>query len=119
MRRGELTHGGVLLSAELRVCSNFWERARGLLWRAPLDALRAEALLIPSCDAIHMVGMRYPIAVIFMDAQGVILRQVPRVRPFCMARCGGAAAALECAVDTPFFNQLSVGDRLEWTLSRG
>jgi uncharacterized membrane protein (UPF0127 family) len=103
-----------LLTSELRVCSNFIERGRGLLWRPPLRAETGEALLIPACDAVHMLGMAYPICVLFLDRDGVILRIVDVLRPWRMARQAGARFALECAVGASWHAAVKPGDRLHW-----
>lgn len=54
------------------------ERRRGLLGRDGLEG----ALLIDRCRWVHTVGMRFPIDVAFLDADGLVIRtvQMPRHR---------------------------------------
>lgn len=51
----------------IAVAWSFWSRVRGLLG-SPCPAA-GHGLLIPSCRKVHTLGMRYPIDVIFLDAQ--------------------------------------------------
>lgn len=75
------------------VARSFAQRARGLLWRAPLAPL--QALWIVRCASIHTVGMAYAIDVAFVDGQGRVLRVCGPVRPWRFRWCLGASAVLE------------------------
>lgn len=72
-------------------------RLRGLLGREALPS--GEALLIPRCGAIHTVGMRFALDVVFFDRHWRICRVCRDVRPGRLLLWGGwrAAHALECA----------------------
>lgn len=82
------------------MAQGWWGRARGLLGRAELPA--GHGLLINPCSAIHTLGMRFPIDVVFLNAQGRVVslhRAVPPNRP--LIRGGrGAVAALELPAGT-------------------
>jgi uncharacterized protein len=69
------------------------QRAVGLLLTPHLND--PVGLWIDACNAIHMLGMRYPIDAVFVDAQGHILRVWPHVRPWGAAWCWPAKACLE------------------------
>jgi uncharacterized membrane protein (UPF0127 family) len=70
-------------------------RAR-LLGLAFLDRLAAdEALLIRRCRSVHTFGMRFPIDVVFVDADFRVLRVVRHLPPRRVASCPGAAAVIE------------------------
>ncbi len=70
---------GLVVASRLRSTRSMWERLRGLLGHAPLEA--GEALLIRPCNGIHTVGMRYPIDVVFVDRAGRIVRLAREVQP--------------------------------------
>ncbi len=53
------------------------------------------ALLIPGCDSVHTGWMRFAIDVVFLDADGHVLRVVASLAPWRVARCRGAAAVVE------------------------
>lgn len=58
-------------------------RMVGLLSRAALAP--GEALILPSCRSIHTWFMRFPIDVLFIDADGRVVRAVDALGPFGMA----------------------------------
>ena len=66
----------VLASAEIAESRS--DRRRGLLGRTDLDG----ALVIRPCRAVHTLGMKFPIDVAFVDADGVVMKtlQMPRHR---------------------------------------
>ena len=66
----------MLASAELAETRS--ARRRGLLGRSELEG----ALVIRPCRAVHTIGMKFPIDVAFVDANGVVMKtlQMPRHR---------------------------------------
>jgi len=70
-------------------------RMRGLLARPALGA--REAMLIRPCNMIHTLGMRYPIDVVFMRRDGLVLKVAPAVGPRRMRGHFGAHCVLELA----------------------
>lgn len=68
-------------------------RARGLLGRPPPPP-GAGLLLVPAAS-VHALGMRVPIDVAFLDERLVVLSVVAPLRPWRIAGCRGARAALE------------------------
>jgi uncharacterized protein len=59
------------------------------------------ALVLPRCSSVHTVGMRFALDVVFLDAEGRVLRVARAVPPWRVVSCRGAAAAVEApaAVD--------------------
>ncbi len=104
-----------LVCSEGHLCTNFFERSRGLLLREPLKGHLGEALVIPKCNSIHMFGMSYPLAVIFLSKTKVVMSIERHVKPWWFAGKRGAYFAVECAVDAFWLPQLSVGQTLDWT----
>jgi uncharacterized membrane protein (UPF0127 family) len=67
-----------------------------LLGLALLDRRRAGAgLLIPRCRAVHTFGMRFPLEVVFLDADFRAISHRPGLRPRRFAYERAAAAVLE------------------------
>lgn len=54
-----------------------------------------EALRIPRCRSIHTFGMRFPLDVIFLDADGRAIRVDRDVPPWRVVSCRGADAVVE------------------------
>ena len=71
------------------------QRLVGLAGLAEVPADRA--LLIPGCASVHTAWMRVAIDVVFLDAEGGVLRVVPGLAPWRMAGCHGARAVVETA----------------------
>lgn len=94
----------------LHVTRTVWERARGLLWRPLL--MPGEGLLLAHCAAIHTCGMPGPLDIAFLDADLVVRRCVPALRPFRHAACAGARFTLELPVGGLALGAIEVGRRL-------
>ena len=81
----------------------------GLLALPPLRA--GEGVWLSPAASIHTWGMRYPISVFFVDAEGQVLRVLPRVPPWRVALAPrGTRAVAELPVGAPL---PEVGDWLE------
>ena len=89
--------GEAPLAVEVDVAETFAERARGLIGRpAPAPG---RGLLIPRCNAIHTLFMRYPIDATFLDRKGRVVKSVRNLRPWRLFVWGGwrACQVLETA----------------------
>jgi len=64
----------VLASAE--VAEDRRARRRGLLRRDGLDG----ALVLPSCRWVHTIGMRFPLDVAYVDAEGAVVKTARMAR---------------------------------------
>jgi uncharacterized protein len=53
---------------------------------------RGHALLLRRCRSVHTFGMRFPLDVAFLSADGTVVRLVRDVRPGRLVRCGPPAA---------------------------
>lgn len=77
------------------VAASMLSRMRGLLGRPSL--LSREGMLLRSCNLVHTFGMRYPIDVVFLRRDGMVLKVADAVRP--SRACGHlrACSVLELA----------------------
>ena len=75
----------------------FFQRARGLIGRKSLAA--DEGLLIPHCNCIHTLFMRFPIDATFFDRKGEIVKVFRDIKPWRLFVWGGwrACKVLETA----------------------
>ena len=64
---------------KIEVADSFPKRAKGLLGHTGLPS--GEGLLIPKCNAIHTIGMRFPIDAEFLDRTGRTIRVVRDIPP--------------------------------------
>jgi uncharacterized membrane protein (UPF0127 family) len=83
---------GELVAGRVSVAANPWTRFRGLMLRKQIAA--GEGLLIRPCGSIHMMFMRFPIDVVFIDANDRVTRvarSVPRWRGLAFGGRGAKA----------------------------
>jgi len=86
----------LVLGCDVAVAVGPRARLLGLAW---LPRERAGAgLLIPRCASVHTFGMRFPIAVVFLDASERALAIHRRVPPRRLLALRGARAVLEIPV---------------------
>ncbi len=101
------------VAGAVRVAERWWQRLRGMLGRPEPEP--EEGLLLLSCRAVHMVGMGYPLDVVFLGRDGTVLATYPALRPGSRTGYHGDAwAALELRRGTLARAGVTLGDRLEW-----
>lgn len=102
---------GVVIATRVNRADNPWTRGLGLLAKASVDD--DEGLWIERCSAVHTIGMRAPLDLFFLDANGIVLRIVLAAKPFRpVIACRRAATVLELGVRS-LGREVSLGDRLE------
>ena len=69
-----------LLADRAEKATGFFHRFKGLMGRRSLAV--GEGLHILPCNSIHTFFMRIPIDVVFLDRQGVIVKQLPTLPPW-------------------------------------
>lgn len=100
-----------ILASQAGIADNFWLRLRGLLGRPPLR--RGEGLLITPCRGVHMLGMKYPIDVAFIDRDGVVVGVSEKLAPGAKSAWHRSARhALELPAGTLTDTGTRAGDRL-------
>ena len=100
-----------VVASEVEVADNRESRRKGLLGRAQLDP--AAALVLTPCFSVHTAFMRFPIDVVFVDRNGVVLKIVRHMGPWRIAAAWRAHTTIEFAAGAlsgP--REVSVGDRL-------
>ena len=102
----------VELGRKVRFAASLLDRAIGLLLMAHLD--NGEGMYLSPCKSVHTFFMRYPIDVLFLDADGVVVQR-RTVSPWRMTgwqpECQGV---LELAEGTLSRTGTQVGDRIEF-----
>ena len=104
---------GTIVAEKAEIADTVLSRLIGLLNRSSLHS--DEALVITQCRSIHMFFMRFPIDVIFIDKNKVIIGLVKRILPFCMSPYfWRASSAIEVAAGTIEQTKVGKGDQLEF-----
>lgn len=95
---------------ELRLLAAFdvLRRARGLLGRP--QPLPEQGIWLKPCNAVHCWFMGYAIDVLFLDAQGRVLRIAHGLQPWRMAACRGARSVVELACGEAQRLKINEGD---------
>ena len=91
----ELTRSDGRFVCRARVASSFVARFRGLMLTASLEPGRG--LLFPRTSSVHTHFMRYPLDVVFLDADGRVASIRRELRPWRFASCRGSSSVLELA----------------------
>ena len=87
-------------------------RMRGLMGRRRLDA--GQGMVLRPAFAIHTHFMRFPIDVVFLDSDQVVIGIEKEVKPWRTASCRGAREVVELAAGECDRRGLEVGDRVAW-----
>lgn len=104
----------VVIASDLREASSFISRLKGLIGRNSLKD--GEGLWMARCRAIHTIGMRFPIDVVFLDGDLIVKKVVKGLRPFRpIVFCLSAAAVIELPAGTVEKAQLQVEDCIDIT----
>jgi uncharacterized membrane protein (UPF0127 family) len=104
---------GRRLADRARLADRWWSRLRGLLGRGPLCA--GEALILLPCRAVHMLGMRFPLDVAFLDNAGSVVAAYHGLAPGSRSQWHRRALlALEMPAGTLAATGTLPGDTLEW-----
>lgn len=85
-------------------------RNRGLLGRSTLA--EGTAFILAPCSLVHTFGMRFPIDICFVARDGCVLSVQHSVKPWRVAGCLGAFAALEFPAGYLATCGVSLGDLL-------
>jgi uncharacterized membrane protein (UPF0127 family) len=107
------TTRGTLLGHRIGHARQWWQRLRGLLGRRSLG--EGEGLLLEPCRAVHMLGMKFPLDIAFVDRDGNVVAVYAGLPPGGRTRYHRTArAALEVPVGTLASTGTVPGDRLTY-----
>ncbi|MEX0851205.1 MAG: DUF192 domain-containing protein [Gaiellaceae bacterium] len=87
-------------------------RMRGLLGRRRLNP--GQGMVLRPAFAIHTHFMHFPIDVVFLDSDQVVIAIERSLRPWRTASCRGAREVVELASGECDRRGLEVGDRVAW-----
>jgi uncharacterized membrane protein (UPF0127 family) len=103
---------GRVVAESVTVADSTMRRLRGLLGKSDLPS--GHGVLLRPAWSIHTAFMRFPIDVVFLDADQVVIKIVPRLAPFKTASCRGAREIVELRAGECDRRGLSLGDRVAW-----
>ncbi len=106
---------GTILLARVRWCASFWCKFRGLMLRRQLP--EDEGLLFVynresrTDTAIHMLFMRFAIATVWLNAEGVVVDKV-LARPWRLVYAPREPARYFVEASPSLLDRVMIGDRL-------
>jgi uncharacterized membrane protein (UPF0127 family) len=100
-----------ILAEKLECADTVLTRMRGLLGKDSMPT--GSGLLIRPCKGIHTIGMRFPIDVVFLDRENVVLAMWKKLRPNRMTRLYyRASSVIELPAGTLDNAMINIGDRI-------
>jgi uncharacterized membrane protein (UPF0127 family) len=105
---------GQILADRLHAAFDSASRRSGLLREATWPA--GSALVIAPCQAVHTIGMRFPIDVLFVDRDGCVVKTRGSLGPWRMAAAWRAFAAIELPAGS-VKDLVRAGDRVRLALA--
>lgn len=69
-----------LIASQVLVAKSLSSRMKGLLGKKGLS--NQEALIIERCNSVHTFFMRFPIDVVFVDKNNVVVETIACLKPF-------------------------------------
>ena len=76
-------------------------------------------MLLAPCTSIHTFGMVFPLDVVFLSSEGVVVELHECLRPWRIRRVGASSRyVLELPEGTVSATRTAVGDELSWTRER-
>jgi uncharacterized membrane protein (UPF0127 family) len=103
---------GRVVAESVTVADSTGRRLRGLLGKRDLPS--GHGVLLRPAWSIHTAFMRFPIDVVFLDADQIVIKIVPNLQAFKTASCRGAREVVELRAGECERRGLALGDRVAW-----
>lgn len=100
-----------LLISQCHIANSYFLRLKGLLGRKNL--LRTEGIYFPKCNSIHMFFMQFPIDVLFLDENQLVVFMRKNIRPWqIQLPVSQAKNTLEISAGLIDEFKITIGDKL-------
>jgi len=107
------------LATELMIARTHWSRFRGLMATHPSRFRRGQGLWILPSHGIHTFAMRFPIDVIYLDQERIVIHVEEELKPWRMAAIRiRAASVLELPIGTVRDSRTALGDQVDILMER-
>src|ERR1700751_3022978 len=102
------------LATRVRLAATHWSRFRGLMATDGARFPAGKALWIVPCHGVHTFAMRFPIDVLYLDSDKVVVHLEKNLLPWRVAPVRiRAVSVLELPSNTLAATATAVGDELE------
>ncbi len=107
------------LATELVIARTHWSRFRGLMATDPSAFRRGQGLWIIPSRGVHTLAMRFPIDVVYLDQEQIVIHLEEELKPWRMAAIRiRAASVLELPIGTICDSKTALGDKVDILLER-
>ena len=104
----------VYLATELLVASTHWSRFRGLMATDSARFRPGQGLWIVPCHGVHTFAMRFPIDVLYLDQEKIVIHMEDGLKPWRVAAIRArASSVLELPSGTIHQTQTALGDQVD------
>lgn len=117
MKLGRIERESGPVIPQVWAADRWYSRLRGLLARTPLAKDGSQALLIRPCASVHTFGMGYPLDLVYLDRNGVVLALREHLKPWRVSACAKAAVTVEFHAGALAQLQPRVGERWIWCVT--
>lgn len=105
---------GTCLADDVRIARTHWSRMRGLAGLGQASFAVGQALWIVPCRGVHTLAMRFPLDLIYLDRDGVVVDLRASVQPWRFAPINfHATSVLELASGAIRKSNTGIGDTVE------
>ena len=102
------------LATELRIARTHWMRLRGLIGTDAAGFRAGQGLWISPCRGVHTWAMRFPIDVLYLDRERIVIHIEQTLKPWKFAAVRmSAASVLELPQGTVHNTGTVVGDQVD------
>ncbi|MFZ5352195.1 MAG: DUF192 domain-containing protein [Bacillota bacterium] len=100
-----------IVAEHISIADSFFKRFKGLMGRK--NMAKSEGLMLMSCNSIHTFFMRFPIDVVFLDMDYVVISIKECIKPWRLVNIVKKAyIVVELPEGAIEHKNISVGDRL-------
>ncbi len=102
----------IILLENVSIAKSFFSRLKGLLGKTDLS--EGEGIVIKPCNAIHTMGMKFPIDVAFIDKNNEVIKVIREIPPGKFSPIVKKSVYVIESRENEFNERrLSIGDKLE------
>lgn len=102
------------LATDLSVAATHWSRFRGLMGTETASFYGGKGLWIVPCRGIHTLAMNFPIDVVYLDADKLVVHVEENLKPWRVGRVTlRATSVLELPGETVKASGTVIGDAIE------
>lgn len=102
------------IASQLRKADSHWSRLRGLMGTSASQFPHGSGLWILPCHGVHTMWMHYPIDVLYLDENKIVIHIEENVQPWRITPMRfNSASVIEVRSSTVATSGTSIGDELE------